>query len=802
VAGDNVSVTAEGDVAQGRRIAVARWVAVALALIEAFAATPSLIGSPLAPCLLAGVLALYNVPATIGGRVRFPGSDRVVFLACAADVVVCSAWVFLGSNDPHDRSFIIYLPVLVECAVLARWRGVLLALGTAVLTITGAVVFGALHYHDRIGLGDLSFRLITNALMAVFAGGFAAEHHRQALQLAQRVEETSERRHRAHQVTLLEETAKLLASIRTLDGVYSAVARSAALIVTAPGTPARHASVLLRNGDDLVSVAEHDEDHATAVGDRHPLADDPALREVITRRVQVCGALHSLSIPAGRRGRRGRVHIRHGVLTPLVVDDEVIGVLAVTSPDSTPFSDEHQRLCTAMAQLAELGIINARQHRALTENAATDPLTGLRNRRAFDASLAALPRVPFAVLALDVDSLKPINDEYGHEAGDLVLRTAAQVIAEIARVGDIVARVGGDEFAVVLFALDPEEAVAVGERMRIAMHGASIPRGRVRVSVGVAIGDAGADASAVWRRADGALLQAKREGGDRVADAPGTLAQAFEPARVTAIIEAVIEMRAVDVVFQPVVGLADGGIVGYEALARPTGWTGGSVEPIFRAAHHLGMGRDLDWACRRAALASLWKLPADALLFLNVTASALLDPVHDVDQMLLLLTTIGASPGRLVLELTERETIGDLGRLRQVLAAYREHGFQIALDDVGEGHSTLEVLASAVPEYIKIARSLAIADGRGPRAAIEAAVAFAEATRTAVIAEGVESGEVATRLRDLGVGFGQGYWLAPPLSNADDIAVRTVAVPALRREVAGAGTVDLVGAPVTRRRAR
>lgn len=769
----------EGDEAHGRRIALARWIAVALAIVEAFTASPRIIGSPVLPCALAGALALYNVPATLAGRRRFVGAARVVFLACAADVIVCSIWVFLGSNDPRDRSFILYLPVLVECAVLARWRGVLVACATALLSIVGAVVFGAVRFHFALGVGDLSFRLATVVLITVFAGGFSAENHRQSLLLASRLRENSDRRHNAHEISLLEETTKVLASSRTPDGVYAAIVRSAAHIVTLPGTAVRHASVLVRAGSDLVSVAECGEFDAGTVGTRYSLAGDPAMADVMQRRLQRSGPMHSRAVTP--LGGRSCIQLSQAVLTPIVVEDEAVGVLVVSSPDGVEFTPEQMRLCTAVAQLAELGIINARQNAALLANAATDPLTGSRNRRAFEASLDALPRVPFAIMAIDVDNLKPVNDEYGHEAGDLVLKTAAEVISGIARSGDIVARVGGDEFAVVLLALEPDEARAVGERMCAAIHGASIPRGRVRISIGVAAGLAGADAPEVWREADGALLQAKRDGGDRVADAPGTLTQMFEPARLTATIEAVIAERAVDVVFQPVVSLETGNIIGHESLARPFGWGGESVEPLFRAAHHLGMGRDLDWACRRAAVAALWKLPDDALLFVNVSASALLDPVHDVDQMLLLLTTIGADPSRLVLELTERETISDLGRLRKVLAAYREHGFQIALDDVGEGHSTLEVLAAAVPEYIKIARSLAIAEHRGARAAIEAAVAFARTTRTAVIAEGVESGEMAARLRDLGVAYGQGYWLSRPLSDVSELGVRRVPVPPMLR---------------------
>src|SRR5207245_8246675 len=119
-----------------------------------------------------------------------------------------------------------------------------------------------------------------------------------------------------------------------------------------------------------------------------------------------------------------------------------------------------------------------------------------------------------------------------------------------------------------------------------------------------------------------------------------------------------------------------------------------------------GLGSELDWFSRRAALASAAELPEGELLFINVNVSALLDPLHDVDQMLLLLRWAGRRPDEVVLEVSEREAVADMSRLRQVLADYRAEGFRFAVDDVGEGHSTLEVLAAAAPEFIKIARSL------------------------------------------------------------------------------------------------
>jgi EAL domain-containing protein (putative c-di-GMP-specific phosphodiesterase class I) len=117
----------------------------------------------------------------------------------------------------------------------------------------------------------------------------------------------------------------------------------------------------------------------------------------------------------------------------------------------------------------------------------------------------------------------------------------------------------------------------------------------------------------------------------------------------------------------------------------------------------------------------------------------------------------------MVLEITERESIADKQRLRFVLASYREHGFRFALDDIGEGHSTLELLAAAVPEFVKVAKSITQeCSERGPRAVIEATVAYARSSDSCVIAEGIEDEETANQLQELGVTAGQGYWLGRP----------------------------------------
>ena len=151
----------------------------------------------------------------------------------------------------------------------------------------------------------------------------------------------------------------------------------------------------------------------------------------------------------------------------------------------------------------------------------------------------------------------------------------------------------------------------------------------------------------------------------------------------------------------------------------------------------------------------------------------LLDPIHPVDHMLLLARWAERNPETIVLEITERESIADKQRLRFVLASYREHGFQFALDDIGEGHSTLELLAAAVPEFVKVAKSITQDWAeRGARAVIEATVAYARSSGSCVIAEGIEDEATADQLTALGVTAGQGYWLGRPEEPVLDASAR------------------------------
>lgn len=399
--------------------------------------------------------------------------------------------------------------------------------------------------------------------------------------------------------------------------------------------------------------------------------------------------------------------------------------------------------------------------RAVADLVRVDPLTRVLNRRGWDEAMAeGLSRArrtgeSVSVAVMDLDDFKTFNDDWGHQKGDLRLQSVAEAWKQGLRAVDVIARYGGDEFTLLLPGSELEGAREVAMRLR-----ALTPE--QKVSIGLACWRPGESAAELVGRADAALFRAKREGSSSIVVARSSSDDPFTSW--TKRLEELVSERGLAAVYQPIVNLNDGTAIGYEALARPVGAAASdSVEDLFVAAHRLGLGRDLDWLGRRAAVEGAGALPDDAFLFINVGVAALLDPLHGVDQMLLLLRWAGRSPSEIVLEISEREVITDLERLSRVLADYRAEGFRFALDDVGDGHCTLEVLSAASAEYIKIARGLC---GRwqepGPGSAIHAVTTFAAHTGARVVAEGIDSGEMVETMLGLGIELGQGYHLGRP----------------------------------------
>ena len=411
-------------------------------------------------------------------------------------------------------------------------------------------------------------------------------------------------------------------------------------------------------------------------------------------------------------------------------------------------------------QVAELAL--ARTAGELERRATTDPLTGLKNRGEFDRMLRTLTRERFSALAIDVDNLKQVNDRSGHEAGDVLLRSVATTLSLLVRGWDVIARVGGDEFAVLLPGAGPEEAAGVAERMRVAVSSLITPS--ARISVGWASGEPGTDPRVVWRMADEGLMRAKRAGRDQIVGVELPPASAPEGPAPGRVLTDLLSGGPLAAVFQPIVALADRHVIGYEALARPAHYApDDSVEPLFYGAEQAGRLADLDWICRRVAVAGASGLPADAALFLNISTAALLDPQHAVDQLLLLLRWARWPAGRTVLMLSGHERVANRARLPEVLAEYRGEGFRFALSHVGTGHWPDTSLADAGPEFLTIDPILWMNPSFGVSSrAINGALALARSLGAVIIAQGVESQAAVHQVEALGIRFGQGYALGRP----------------------------------------
>ena len=402
----------------------------------------------------------------------------------------------------------------------------------------------------------------------------------------------------------------------------------------------------------------------------------------------------------------------------------------------------------------------------LHNSARVDGLTGAVNRKGWDEqmkqvlNLARRPALSIAVAILDLDDFKNFNDSWGHQKGDQLLQNSVGAWRQALREEDVLARYGGDEFSLILPGCDLRGATTVLERVL-----QSTPEAQT-CSVGVATWDGRESPDELVARVDDALYEGKKHkrAGDKRIYVARTDMTAGTGVPWSDRIPRLVENRGIESVYQPIISLADLSVFGYEALARPTDDPEcQDVSGMFATAKRIGYLRDLDWICRRAAMEGGSNDSRTKPLFVNVSATSLLDPVHEVDQLLMLVRWARRSPSQIVLEITEQEEARDFDRLSVVIKSYRDAGFRFALDDVGEGHSTIELLVAANPEFIKIARSLTVqAAGKVSHSAMQAILTFAKAQGTTVLAEGVETEQQLSGLRELGVSLGQGFHLGPP----------------------------------------
>jgi diguanylate cyclase (GGDEF)-like protein len=419
-----------------------------------------------------------------------------------------------------------------------------------------------------------------------------------------------------------------------------------------------------------------------------------------------------------------------------------------------------------------------------------DSLTGLLNRRCFRAKLdryvsfAARYGGQGAVMIIDIDGLKQINDRLGHQPGDNLIRRVAEILRERVRTTDIVARLSGDEFAVLVPQTDVSGALQLGEDLRAQVaeaFPADSELGVATISVGVTMfgGQRDAGSEAVLVAADQAMYRAKEEGRNRIAlfDDPDRPEREPRRAQTTsARIRDALTHDRLSLATQPIRSLASGGIERYELLLRMTGESGELLPAasFIETAERSGMVQELDrWVVARALemLAERERAGEPVSLHVNLSGASLTD-ISVLEFIERRLDEGDADPGRCTFEITKTAQVEDYATAAGFADRLTEFGCEVAIDDYGAGFSPFHYLKTIPFDVIKIDGAF-IRDmprNDADQLTVKAIVEIARGLGKTTIAEFVQDDETTRMLREYGVDMAQGYHLGRPVDSAEGLA--------------------------------
>ncbi len=422
---------------------------------------------------------------------------------------------------------------------------------------------------------------------------------------------------------------------------------------------------------------------------------------------------------------------------------------------------------TLSAEIAEREAAEARA----VSLARHDPLTGLANRRHFleelerRLALVAGDDDGFALMFVDLDRFKPINDVHGHLIGDQLLQVIATRLASCIRDDSFAARLGGDEFAVLIESLEDRDGIATAARRILSELSSPILINGLKLTVGASIGVAicpadGRTAEDILQRGDAAMLRAKEDRGTfKFFDS--TIDEALKSkASLEAELRAAIPAGDIVPYFQPVVRLDTGELSGFEVLARWPHRTRGMIPPteFIPVAEEAGLIDSMFWALLAEACRKSLEAPGQFMLAVNISPSQVRDQWFP-EKVLRTLKETGFPAQRLEIEVTESATIGDIQRAKTSLLSLKNQGVKIALDDFGTGYSSLFLLRELPIDKIKIDRSFvsSMTTDRENATIVGALVGLGKALGLNVTAEGVEDAGTITALKGMGCLLGQGF---------------------------------------------
>jgi len=464
------------------------------------------------------------------------------------------------------------------------------------------------------------------------------------------------------------------------------------------------------------------------------------------------------------------------ILVELLSDDEPIGVVAVADRQgaASRFSaDDESRLGNIVEQLA-IAVRKVQLHVQIQHDATHDRLTGLLNRHYLEAWVGqVVDDEPAAVLMIDLDRFKEVNDTLGHHAGDDLLKEVATRLGRCLEDDDLPARFGGDEFAVFAPRVGEHEASLLAEKISQALE-EPFALGESTVAVAASIGIAvspehGQTSELLLRRADLAMYDAKRRHIRSSVYNPGLDSTDSIRLAMLGDLREALRDGALDVQFQPKQELRTGSVVGVEALVRWTHPTHGAVSPevFVSLAEQAGLIEELTDHILTTALAAAadWRRQD-----LDLTVAVNLSPLSLINEQLpgkvqQHLETANVPPAQLILEITEQSVIVDTPRTMRILSQLHDIGVQISIDDFGTGHSSLTNLRRMPITELKVDRSFVteMLVERNDEVIVRSTIDLGHNLGFTVVAEGVETVDVLDQLQTLGCDVAQGYGICRPL---------------------------------------
>jgi diguanylate cyclase (GGDEF)-like protein len=492
--------------------------------------------------------------------------------------------------------------------------------------------------------------------------------------------------------------------------------------------------------------------------------------------------------------------LRDAMVAALHGETRVVGTMLLGKGDGavSTFDADELRLFETLANQVSVALENGRLEHSLAQlksleqqltfQAFHDSLTNLANRALFSERVvqalatAQTNGSTVAVLFIDLDDFKTVNDSLGHGAGDQLLIAAGERIRHCVRPGDTAARLGGDEFAILLEDVQsPQDTTRVAERILSAFRAPVEVDGKnlfVQASVGIATSQHCDEAGELLRNADVAMYTAKRNG-------KGCY-EVFEPTMSVAVVrrhqlkadlERALENDEFVVHYQPFVDLTDGRIVSVEALVRWQHPERGLLPPV----DFIGLAEEtglivpigklvLEVACRQAAA---WRQTHPTLAMSVNLSPRQLEHAGLVEDVRACLRTSGLEAESLILEITESIMMEDLDGTVATLEALKELGVLLAIDDFGTGYSSLSYLRRLPIDILKIAKPFVDGIGTTPEelAFVHAIVKMGQTLHLELVAEGVEREDQFTELHDLQCNFGQGFYFARPMPPVEMLAL-------------------------------